>query len=86
MAASTIGSDTAREGQIVGFNGFTSIDPNAARNSTDRISGALVFSVRVVGTLVLDAAYVGNRGVCVARITLGLLNQVTPRKRLPLLD
>jgi len=64
-------------GQITGFTGFTSIDPNAARPPRQN-QWSVGFEREITRDFVIDAAYVGNRGVWWPG-PLGLLNQPTPQ-------
>jgi len=69
---------TPLPGQIVGFNGFSFIDRNASRPPRQN-----QFSVgiqrEVTRDFVIDATYVGNRGVWWPG-PLGYLNQVSPER------
>jgi hypothetical protein len=68
---------TPLPGQIVGFNGFTFIDPNAARPPRQN-QWSMGVQRELGKDLVLDASYVANRGVWWPG-PLGNLNQVSPR-------
>jgi hypothetical protein len=63
-------------GQITGFTGLTSLDPNAARPPRQNQWSAGL-QREVTRDFVIDASYVGNRGVWWPG-PLGLLNQVSP--------
>ena len=63
-------------GQIIGFNGLTSLDRNAARPPRQD-QWSIGLSREISHDFVLEASYVGNRGVWWPG-PLGLLNQVSP--------
>lgn len=67
---------TPLPGQITGFGGFTSLDPQAARPPRQN-QWDFGVSREISHDFVVEAAYVGNRGVWWGG-PLGLLNQVTP--------
>jgi hypothetical protein len=63
-------------GQITGFTGLTSLDPNAARPPRQS-QWSIGVQREIARDFVMEAAYVGNRGVWWPG-QLGLLNQVSP--------
>jgi hypothetical protein len=69
---------TPLPGQITGFSGFTSLDRNASRPPRQN-QWSIGVQREISRSLVIEASYVGNRGVWwSANGPLGLLNQVSP--------
>jgi TonB dependent receptor len=64
-------------GQIVGFTGLSFIDPNAARPPRQN-QFSVGFQREISRDFVVDASYVGNRGVWWPG-PLGVINQVSPQ-------
>jgi hypothetical protein len=71
-------AQTPLPGQIVGFNGFSYIDPNAARPPRQN-QWSIGIQREVTRNFVLEASYVGNRGVWWPG-PLGYVNQVSPQR------
>jgi hypothetical protein len=69
---------TPLTGQITGFTGFTLLDRNAARPPRQN-QWSIGVQREVTKDFVLDASYVGNRGVWWTG-PLGYLNQVSPER------
>ena len=69
---------TPLPGQTVGFTGFTYIDRNAARPPRQN-QYSIGIQREITRDFVLDASYVGNRGVWWPG-PLGYLNQVSPER------
>jgi hypothetical protein len=67
---------TPLPGQITGYTGFTSLDRNAARPPRQN-QWSIGLQREISRDFVLEASYVGNRGVWWGG-PLGLLNQVSP--------
>jgi len=67
---------TPLPGQITGYTGFTSLDRNAARPPRQN-QWSIGLQREISRDFVLEASYVGNRGVWWTG-PLGLLNQVSP--------
>jgi len=76
---------TPLPGQIVGYNGFTSLDRNASRPPRQN-QWSIGFQRELSRDFVVEASYIGNRGVwwqglvipSNSNAQLGLLNQVGP--------
>ncbi len=67
-------------GQVVGFTGLSLIDQNAARPPRQD-QWSIGIEREVTRDFVIDASYVGNRGVWwEGQTSLGLLNQVSPQR------
>jgi hypothetical protein len=71
-------AQTPLPNQITGFTGFTLLDRNAARPPRQN-QYSIGIQREVTGNLIVDASYVGNRGVWWPG-PLGLLNQVSPAR------
>ena len=71
-------AQTPLPGQITGFTGFTYIDRNAARPPRQN-QYSIGIQREITRDFVMDAAYVGNRGVWWPG-PLGQLNQVSPER------
>jgi Carboxypeptidase regulatory-like domain len=71
-------AQTPLPGQITGFTGFTLLDRNAARPPRQN-QYSIGIQREVTGNLIVDASYVGNRGVWWPG-PLGQLNQVSPAR------
>ena len=69
---------TPLPGQTTGFSGFTLLDRNAARPPRQN-QYSIGIQREVTNNFVVEASYVGNRGVWWAG-PLGLLNQVSPQR------
>jgi hypothetical protein len=71
-------AQTPLPGQITGFNGFTLLDRNAARPPRQN-QWSIGIQREITKDFVMDATYVGNRGVWWTG-PLGYLNQVSPQR------
>jgi hypothetical protein len=71
-------AQTPLPGQITGFTGFSSIDRNAARPPRQN-QWSVGLQREVTHDFVMEASYVGNRGVWWSG-PLGYLNQVSPER------
>jgi hypothetical protein len=69
---------TPLPGQTTGFTGFTLLDRNAARPPR-QAQYSIGVQREITADLVVEASYVGNRGVWWPG-PLGLLNQVSPAR------
>jgi hypothetical protein len=69
---------TPLPGQTTGFNGFTAYDRNASRPPRQN-QWSIGVQREITNNLVIEASYVGNRGVWwTSNAPLNLLNQVSP--------